>query len=194
MSHQYRVRNHYQIHFVTFTIVDWVDIFTKPVYKRIIVDSLSYCQKNKGLNLYAWCLMTNHLHLLVSVDEPFLLSDFVRDFKKFTNKKIIAAIEEEPESRKDWILYRFRFHAKYSNRIKDFKVWTDGYHAIECDDNKILAQKLDYIHNNPVMAEFVLLAEEYLYSSAANYYGKPGLLDVKFIDDGFSELIRSIKF
>ena len=67
MSHQYRVRNHYQIHFVTFT-VDWVDIFTKPVYKRIIVDSLSYCQKNKGLNLYAWYRLMSLFYSLILLE------------------------------------------------------------------------------------------------------------------------------
>ena len=64
MSHQYRVRNPGEIHFVTFTIVDWVDVFTRPAYKELVVKSLKYCQQNKGLEIYAFCLMTNHLHLL----------------------------------------------------------------------------------------------------------------------------------
>jgi putative transposase len=192
MSHQYRVRTPDQIHFMTFTIVDWVDAFIRPVYKQIIIDSLKFAQANKGLNLHAWCLMTIHLHLLVSVDIPFLLSDFVRDFKKFTNKKIIAAIETENESRRDWMLYRFSYHAKYHARIEDYKVWQDGYHAIECDSSTLLAQKLDYIHENPVRAKIVALPEEYIYSSAINYMGKEGLLDIIKVDTNFSDIAYSI--
>ncbi|MDB5139553.1 MAG: transposase [Mucilaginibacter sp.] len=141
MSHQYRVRNPEDIYFVTFTIVDWVDVFTRPAYKQLIIDSLTYCQQHKGLEVHAYCLMTNHLHLLVSATHPAILPDIIRDFKKHTNKQIIKIIETEPESRRDWMLYRFQYNAKYDNRIKDYKVWQDGYHGIACDFGSILAQK-----------------------------------------------------
>src|ERR1700744_2062423 len=149
MSHQYRVRNFEEIHFVTFTIVDWVDVFIRPVYKQLIIESLKYCQEQKGLEIYAFCLMSNHLHLLVAANHPDYLPDVIRDFKKYTNKQIISLIEKENESRRDWVLYRFKYHAKYNNRVQDYKVWQDGYHGIECYSPKILLQKLDYIHNNP---------------------------------------------
>ena len=85
MSHQYRIRNNdNDIHFLTFTIVDWVDVFTRLEYKQLIIDSLQYCCAHKGLEIYAYCLMTNHLHLLASAKENFKLPDIVRDFKKFT--------------------------------------------------------------------------------------------------------------
>jgi putative transposase len=182
MSYQYRVRSPNEIHFVTFTIVDWVDIFTRPSYKQLIIESLIYCQQSKGLQVYAFCLMTNHLHLLVSADAPNHLPGIIRDFKKHTNKQIIKLIEFEAESRRDWILYRFKYHAKYNSRIQDYKVWQDGYHAIECDTAKILIQKLDYIHDNPVKAEIVSEAEHYLYSSAANYAGEKGVMDIILLD------------
>ena len=182
MSHQYRVRNPEEIHFVTFTIVDWIDVFTRPSYKQIIIESLTYCQQSKGLDIYAFCLMTNHLHLLVSANAPALLPDIIRDFKKHTNKQIIVLVEKEHESRRDWMLYRFAYHAKYDNRIKNYKVWQDGYHAIACDTAKILVQKLDYIHNNPVRAEIVAEPQHYIYSSAANYSGEKGVVDVTVLD------------
>ncbi|TSJ43945.1 transposase [Mucilaginibacter corticis] len=185
MSHQYRVRNSEDIFFVTFTIVDWVDIFTRPAYKQLIIDSLAYCQQHKRLELYAYCLMTNHLHLLVSAQQPVILSDIIRDFKKHTNKKIIQLIQTENESRRDWILYRFQYHAKYNNRIQDYKVWQDGYHGIACDRIEILVQKLNYIHDNPVTAGIVLEPEHYIYSSAANYAGEDGIIDVILLDLGF---------
>ena len=190
MSHQYRVRNHEEIHFVTFTIVDWVDIFIRPSYKQLLIDSLIYCQKSKGLEIYAFCLMTNHLHLLVSAKHPVRLPDIIRDFKKHTNKQIIKLIKEENESRRDWMLYRFQYNARFDDRIQNYKVWQDGYHSIECDREDILFQKLDYIHDNPVRAEIVSYPEHYIYSSAVNYAGEQGLLEVTLLERGF----MSIKF
>jgi len=184
MSHQYRVRNHEDIYFVTFTVVDWVDVFTRPSYKQLIINSLTYCQQHKGLEVYAYCLMTNPLHLLAAAEHPAKLPDIIRDFKKHTNKEIIKLIAEENESRRDWMLYRFQFNAKYDNRIQDYKVWRDGYHGIACDRPDILLQKLDYIHNNPVVAGIVSQPEHYQYSSAANYCGEKGMMDVLFIDPG----------
>jgi REP element-mobilizing transposase RayT len=186
MSHQYRVRNPEEIYFVTFTIVDWIDVFTRPAYKQLIVDSLTYCQQVKGLEIYAYCLMTNHLHLLVSAQHPAVLPNVIRDFKKHTNKQIIKLITDEPESRKDWMLYRFQYNAKYNSRVQDYKVWQDGYHGIACDNINTLTQKLDYIHNNPVRAGIVTLPEYYQYSSALNYAGEEGMMEVLLLDLGFA--------
>lgn len=115
-SEQYFVRNENETYFITSTIVDWVDIFTRPVYKQIIVDSLKYCQANKGLDIYALVLISNYLHAIVEAREGYKLSDILRDFKKFTSKRIIEAIKQEPESRRDWLLYRFEFAGKFSRR------------------------------------------------------------------------------
>lgn len=88
-SEQYFIRNENEVYFITSTIVEWVDVFTRPVYKQIIVDSLQYCQESKGLDVYAWVLMSNHLHAIVSAREGYQLSDILRDFKKYTSKRII---------------------------------------------------------------------------------------------------------
>ena len=53
----------------TTTVVDWLDIFTRPLYKHIVVESLAYCQEQKGLEIYSWVLMTNHLHMIVGTHE-----------------------------------------------------------------------------------------------------------------------------
>lgn len=182
MSDQYRVRSQDDIYFVTFTIVDWVDLFIRPVYKNMIVENLAYCQQHKGLEIYAYCLMTNHLHLLVSAVAPTKLPAIIRDFKKHTNKQLIKLVQQENESRREWIMHRFEFNARYDNRIQDCKVWQDGYHGIACDDVKILHQKLNYIHDNPVTAGIVAEPQHYLYSSASNYAGEGGLLDVILIE------------
>ena len=108
-SENYRVEKQDAVYFLTFTVTDWVDVFTRLNYRSIIVESLAFCRKNKGLKLYAWCLMTNHIHLVCRVELPLLMSDFIRDFKQFTAKSILYDIQNLPESRRDWMLYRFEF-------------------------------------------------------------------------------------
>ena len=83
------------------------------------------------------------------------------------------------------MLYRFEYNAKYNSRIQDYKVWQDGYNGIACDYAAILLQKLDYIHNNPVKAGIVALPEHYIYSSAADYCGEKGLIDISLLDTAF---------
>lgn len=169
-------------YFLTLTVIDWIDVFTRPRYKYIILDSLIYCQNNKGLVIYAWCLMSNHIHLIAGSTEGFHLSNILRDFKKFTSKEMIRAIQENPkESRKKWMLNRFEFAGKYNNKIKNFQFWQEGNEAKEIHTNSFLDQKLDYIHKNPVKAEIVARPEDYLFSSAIDYSGEKGLLEVEII-------------
>jgi len=90
MDIQHRING--EVYFVTDTVVDWVDIFSRPVYKHIIIDSLQYCQKEKGLIIYAWVLMTNHMHMIVGSSGENRVSDILRDFKKFKSKEIIHVL------------------------------------------------------------------------------------------------------
>lgn len=82
--HGFKIQNQEGLHFITITVVGWVDVFTRTQYKDIIIESLKYCVSSKGLKLYAYVIMTNHLHLIVSTSEGNELSDILRDFKKFT--------------------------------------------------------------------------------------------------------------
>jgi REP element-mobilizing transposase RayT len=71
-------------YFITMTTVGWIDIFTRKNHKLTIVDSLKYCQKEKGLEIFGWVLMHSHLHLICRAAEGYKLSDILRDFKKYT--------------------------------------------------------------------------------------------------------------
>ena len=96
----YKIRNQAAIHFVTFAVSEWVDVFTRKEYRDIVLESIRFFQKEKGLLLHSWCIMSNHFHLIVSAKNENL-SDVLRDFKKFTSKQVISAIENNPkESRK----------------------------------------------------------------------------------------------
>jgi REP element-mobilizing transposase RayT len=127
--------------------------------------------------------MSNHLHLIAGTKEGFRLSNILRDFKKFTSKEIVSAIQENPqESRKNWMLNRFEFAGRYDNKITNYKFWQEGNEAKEIHTNYFLEQKLNYIHNNPVKAEIVARPEDYLFSSARDYAGEKGLLEVVLIN------------
>jgi REP element-mobilizing transposase RayT len=166
-------------YFLTFTVVDWIDVFTRTEYKFIVTDSLNYCINNKGLEVFAWCLMSNHLHLVCRANDGFKLSDIIRDFKKFTAKSIVKLIGETPESRKEWMLYRFEFAGKFDNRIKKYKFWQDTNHADLLDNKEMIDQRINYIHENPVRALIVAGPHEYLFSSARDYAGEKGYVNVQ---------------
>lgn len=180
MSEKYKFKNPEGLYFVTSTIVFWIDLFTRKEFKYILVDSLHYYQEKRGLILHAYVIMPSHIHMIVS-SENGDLSAIMRDFKKLTNKRIIACIEEINESRKEWLLRAFTQAGKHLKRIVKYKVWQDGNHPIELYSASIMRQKLDYIHNNPVKDEFVDEPEYYWYSSARNYAGQKGLIDVELL-------------
>ena len=101
MSEKYKVHDQDSPHFVTFAVESWVDVFTRQLYKDIVLDSLRFCQKEKGLIIYAWCLMTNHIHLIVGRNGTETIGSIIRDFKKYTAVHICRAIANNPsESRK----------------------------------------------------------------------------------------------
>jgi len=179
----YKIRNQAAIHFITFAVAEWVDVFTRQIYRDIVLDSIRHCQENRGLFLYCWCIMSNHLHLIMAAKNKDL-SDVLRDFKKYTSKKIIGAIaSNRQESRREWMLEIFRREGEKNSRNKDYQFWRQDNRPQELYSSSFIFQKMNYTHNNPVAAGIVERPEHYLYSSAKDYFQmkKCGLLDVIFL-------------
>lgn len=181
MSEKYKFMDPLGIYFTTTTIVGWADVFSRPSLKQIVVSSLRYCQKEKGLIIHGWCLMPSHLHMIVGTQGE-TLSAIMRDFKKYTSRKIVQEVDRVEESRKAWLLKLFRDSAEKINRVENYKVWQDGNHPILLTKAKFTRQKLDYIHNNPVAEEIVDEPSHYLYSSARDYQGGKGYLEIEFLE------------
>lgn len=175
---RYKILDQQGIYFLTMTVVDWVDLFTRKDYSMIIVDSLNYCIKEKNMEVFSWVIMSSHVHLICKVNEPDRLSDVLRDLKKFTSKQIIKTIEVIGESRREWLLNKFSFEALRTGRAKDYKIWKDDNHAIEIGDYISIEGKMNYIHNNPVNAMIVVRPEDYVFSSAIDYCDGKGLVNV----------------
>ncbi|MDP2423021.1 MAG: transposase [Bacteroidales bacterium] len=132
---------------------------------------MRYCQREKGLEIFAWVIMSNHVHIPAR-SETGQLSSTIRDFKKYTSKAIIQCISDgSAESRKEWMLRLFRHAAKRQNKSGDYQVWTHENHALETTSNDFIVSKVEYIYENPVRAGIVRKPEDYIYSSAPVYAG-----------------------
>ena len=145
--------------------------------------ALNIARPTKAWKFYAYCIMTSHVHLIIGTDAG-VLSDIVRDLKSYTSRHIRKAIEgNSEESRKEWMLALFEGAGRSNERNKDFQFWQQHNHPIELSTPDMLKQRLDYIHNNPVEAGFVEKAEEWLHSSAGDYYGvRKGKVELIFIE------------
>lgn len=168
MSERYKVIDSNSPTFVTMTLIGWVDLFIRPTYTKILDDSLNYCIQSKGLKVHAYVYMTSHIHLIISSSGEEL-QNIIRDFKKFTNKQLIAEINSPSESRREWLLNKFSYAAKESGRATYYKVWKDGFHPVLLDNYKKIEQRINYIHYNPVAAGFVYHERDWKNSSYAAY-------------------------
>jgi REP element-mobilizing transposase RayT len=182
MSTKYKAVTREEAYFITITTVGWIDVFTRLNQKNVIINALRHCQKNKGLEIYAYVIMSSHIHLFCKSTGGFILSDVIRDFKKFTSKKIIQTCLDEPESRREWMLAYFQKSCEHLKREQNYKVWQDGYHTEQIYSNLFIKQKIEYIHNNPVKDKIVSLPEDYYFSSARNYAGLDNDLEVILLD------------
>ncbi len=169
MSRKYKFREKGGAYFISFAVVNWIDVFTREIYFSCIIDSLEFCRQHKGMEIYGYCIMPSHIHLIFrsSLEDP---SGLIRDFKGFTSKKLIKLIEEnQQESRKQWLLRMFERAGKKNSNVSKRQFWQQNNKPIEIWSLKVFEQKLNYIHNNPVVSGFVIDPTDYKYSSARNY-------------------------
>ncbi len=182
MSEKYKFYDSARLYFISFSVINWIDVFIRNEYKYELLDSWRFCVKNKGLEIYGWCIMPSHVHMIVSsVKDP--LSAIIRDMKSYTSRRVRNIIEtNQAESRRVWMLEMMK-KAGFANKNNiDFQFWQQSNHPVELNTNLMMDQRLNYIHNNPVVAGFVDVPEDWLFSSARDYCGKKGLIDIKFIE------------
>jgi putative transposase len=183
MSSKYKFVDGEAIYFVTATVVGWAEVFTRTIYREILLDSFRFCQQNQGLQIHAWVLMPNHFHMICSFKDanPGMV---LKNIKSFTALKLIDAIINNPqESRKEWLLNLFEEYGQQNKSNHRFQFWQTENQPILLDNAAKYLQRLTYLHENPVRAGFVSAPEHWLYSSAINYceLGK-GLLDLIILE------------
>jgi REP element-mobilizing transposase RayT len=164
---EYRKTYPGDLYLVTLTVSGWIDVFNRPLYNDEIIANLVYCQEKEGLEIYAYVLMSSHLHMVARRDGEKNLTELLGRFKSATAKKLLKLIDDNPgESRKEWLMYLFRHFAKANNQFSKHHFWQYTNHPEELYSNSVVDQKVDYIHNNPVKAGLVTAPEYYPYSSA----------------------------
>ena len=152
-------------YFITYTLVDWIDLFTRECYVNILVDSIRYCQQQKGLEVYAYVIMPSLVHMIARCEGK--LSNILRDMKEHTSKMIIRELLENPqESRREWLLEKFTISEQDQKR--QYRVWQAGNHPEELYSDRFIDQKEKYIHMNPVEVGIVSRPEHYRLSSASD--------------------------
>lgn len=158
-------------HFMTCTVLHWIPVFTRPDTVHILLDSLRHMSRD-GFKLYAWVALENHIHLIAQSND--LRRDMAR-FKSYTAKQILIYLESEGVKR---VLDQLAFYKKAHKGDRAYQFWQEGGHPEWIQNEVILRQKIEYIHANPVKRGYVDLPEHWRYSSARDYLGQQGLIDV----------------
>jgi putative transposase len=178
MSRNYKFHNPEGLYFVSFATVYWIDVFVRRLYFECVVENLNYCVNEKGMEIYAWCIMPSHMHLVFksTLTKP---ENLLGSFKSSTSKQLIKLIGENiQESRREWLLNSFKKAGVANVNNTEYQFWQQNNHPIELWSTNVIQQKIDYTHNNPVEAGFVENDYEYLHSSARNYCGAIGPVKV----------------
>ena len=182
MSRKYKFHEQDELYFVTFAVINWIDLFIRNEYKQVMLDSWKYCIENKGLEVYGWCIMTSHIHMLIGTNKD-KLQDIMRDMKRYTSERLKQEIKNHPqESRREWMLNMMKSAGEKNSNNINFQLWRQDNQPIQLKEDKQIHKCLEYIHHNPVTAGIVERAEDYLYSSARDYCGIKGMLKVKFVE------------
>lgn len=159
-------------HFMTCTVVEWLPVFTRPEMVQIIFDCWQFQRKNKGLKLYGYVILENHLHFVAQSPR---LDKCVQEFKSFSARQIIDTLKAQHIER---LLIQLRFAKCDHKTDREYQFWQEGVHAEMVFSEAIMREKLDYIHHNPVKRGYVDKAEHWRYSSARSYEGQTGLIDI----------------
>jgi len=168
---RYKITQQNAPHFVTLTVLHWIPVFTRPQTVSILLDSLTFLMKD-GLKVYAYVILENHLHLIVQSE---LLGKDIARFKTHTSKQIIRYLVQHNVRA---ILDQLMFYKKAHKHDRAYQFWQEGSHPELTQGEDMMYQKVEYIHQNPVKRGYVDKASHWRYSSARDYEGMTGLINV----------------
>ena len=157
MSRKYKFNDNDKLYFISFAVIYWIDLFVRKEYKDIVIKSWKYCQQLKDLEIYGWCIMPSHVHMIIG-SKGRALDKIVGEMKSFTSKSLREAITNHPgESRKEWVLQMMENAGRNNGNNRDWQLWQQNNKPLEILNEEMFYQKLEYIHRNPVEAGFVEL-------------------------------------
>jgi putative transposase len=180
MSRKYKFHDQDKLYFISFATVHWIDVFVREEYMKIITDSWQFCQEKKGLEIYGWCIMPSHVHMIIGSNKN-KIEDIVRDMKSHTSTAMRKAISNNPqESRKEWMIWMCERAGKKNGNNNGWQFWQQHNQPIEIKDQEMFDKILEYIHLNPAVAGFVINAEDWKYSSGRDFSGVKGFVELNF--------------
>jgi putative transposase len=178
MSRKYKFHDNDKLYFISFATAHWIDVFVRDEYMTTIVDSCKFCQEKKGLEIYGWCIMPSHIHMIIG-SKKNKLEDIVRDMKSYTSTTMKKLIQENSqESRKEWMIWMMERAGKKNGNNNDWQFWQEHNKPLEITSQEMFDKTLDYIHLNPVQAGFIARPEDWKYSSAKDFYGLKGFIEL----------------
>jgi len=177
MRSRYKIYNENALYFVTSTTIEWVSVFTKDNYYNVLVDAIKFYQSKKRLEIFAYVILPNHFHLIVKSNE---LMQSMKLIKMYSAKEIIKLLTKE---KKNYLLKIFQINKKSYKTKSNYQVWQEGYKPKEIFGYKMLKQKIEYIHLNPVKKGLVTEPSDWGYSSAGFY--EKGIEGVIKLDEIF---------
>jgi REP element-mobilizing transposase RayT len=170
---RYKIFENRYPHFLTSTVVNWLPIFGNPSIAQIVLDSLQFLQQHERLTVYAYIILENHLHLIASADN---LSKEIANFRSYTARQIIDFYKAQNVQH---ILKQLNYYKLRHKTDRDYQLWQEGTHPEQIQGKAMMRQKIEYIHYNPVKRGYVDEPTHWRYSSARNYVGQKGLLEVQ---------------
>jgi REP element-mobilizing transposase RayT len=169
---RYRIFDDGYPHFITCTIVGWLAVFTRREAVDIILESWRFLQQERGFQLFAYVILENHLHAIVKAPQ---LPAVLKNFKSYTARQIVDLLQHRSA---DMLLKQLKFQKLAHKMESEYQVWQEGSHPEQIQGDPMMWQKIEYSHNNPVERGYVDDPLHWRYSSARNYAGQPGLIDV----------------
>ncbi|WP_075184711.1 REP-associated tyrosine transposase [Teredinibacter haidensis] len=168
---RYKITEPQLPHFVTLTVLHWIPVFTRKETVNILLDSLRFLNK-EGLNVYAWVVLENHCHFVL---QSKALDQDIARLKSWTAKQLIHYLTENNVRQ---ILDQLAFYKKAYKHDRAYQFWQEGVHPELIQGEDMMRQKIEYIHQNPIKRGYVDETVHWRYSSAKDYAGLPGLLEV----------------
>jgi len=170
---RYKIYEPASPHFVTCTVLHWIPLFTRHESVNILLQSLEHLQGTDNLKLFSYVILENHLHLVAQSDD---IGKSMAKFKAHTAKELIKLLQQQNVKT---ILEQLAFYKKAHKGDRSYQVWQEGMKPKLIQDDAMMKNKIDYIHNNPVKRGYVDEAHHWRYSSARDYEGVTGLLSVE---------------
>jgi putative transposase len=160
-------------YFITNTVVAWLPVFSHPIFAKIVLDSWRFLQRERDVRIFGYVIMENHVHWIAAARE---LSERVGQFKSFTARRIIDEMERLGFGT---LLEELRYFKLRHKIDQTYQLWQEGSHPQQIQNDEMMLQKLEYMHHNPLRRGYVDEPVYWRYSSACNYAGLPGLIEVQ---------------